>query len=343
MTKQYDRDTVKWWEMILPIVVGLILFLTLVSFAKSSDYYNYYSDGYCYRNGYWYYGQGRDAYTRYWVNPYYYCNRYYPGYYYYNFHHTDCDTCIPTHKEVGWRTRILEIAAARDKDIRESRDWSDAIKALGLPAYAAVSTGYSYSHGFPYGGSTVYGYSYNKASDFYGDSAINLSAGFQSLARLADSQQKGTAQIAADLADILNQDGASRERVAAILARGQATSQILNNLESARSTVKERIDLTVPGTAGASTSTSMTANEDQLWEKSATQCLQCHNAQKKQSGIDMTQFRAFPTAKQLHIVSRILLPPNHPQHMPKDGPQLSPEEVSLWVKQIVAKMQKNPS
>jgi len=252
--------------LLASVAVASVLLLT--GSADGSEYYyngrpygegyrN--SDGYVFQGGYW--NWHGDAYTRALRQRagYYNCGYYYPGAYYYHyvFHH---GAAVPTYSSGSnylsgnWRDRLLQIASERDRvegEIRkaafEQAYFTDSVKALGFEGnfhiqnYGYSPFGYGPGKAANYGGgnlqmstagaqgNTVYGYSYNTLANVYGDT--NPAALYQQAYRLAESAQKYGDKATGGFQDIVAQDNDGRQKVAEILAKGQAVQEFLSRLD----------------------------------------------------------------------------------------------------------------
>lgn len=139
--------------MRLILAVTALVLLTAGA-AQADQYAEGYvdSNGYTWRSGYWWKADRAYKYERYFVDGYYYvqnCYRYWqPGYYAYKYVEYPVARApaypptVPANlspADPQWRTKLLEIAAARDKweaDIRrgafEQQYFKEAVDALGL-------------------------------------------------------------------------------------------------------------------------------------------------------------------------------------------------------------------
>ncbi len=227
---------------------------------NSDNYWSYAGDKYYYRGNY--------AYNRYYAQPYYSYGVYYPGSYVYTYSHTYTPQTYtaptPAYTDPGWRSKLLDIAAARDKaesNIRKSAfeqaHYMDAVKALGLQGnfhwqgYGVAPPYPSYAYGVPhssYGnlqlsnagvqGNTLYGYSYNSIASVYGDT--NLSQLYQQANRLAENAQRLSGQATTDFSALVGAEGSNRARVAEILAKSQAVQEMLRAMQDGNAKVETK-------------------------------------------------------------------------------------------------------
>jgi hypothetical protein len=241
------------------------------SYLLTSNYYNgYCEDGYTYRDGYFYlngcaYTRSKVTWTEYVCN-YYGC--YYQPYYRWEYHkvvapsYSTYTPPTPSYTPpTDWKTRLLDIAAERDKyegKIRlqslDSQAYLSAVKALGLEGNFHWQN-YGLAPAFPFGysspyaasspnlnsaganASTLYGYSYNTVKDIYGDT--NLGVLYQQSARLTQNAQSLAGQASTDFSGLVSQEGSNRARVAEIIAQGQAARAALEAAKAQPSTRQE--------------------------------------------------------------------------------------------------------
>lgn len=334
------------------LFIIIVLSCSIRAFANyPGSYVN--TDGYYVYTGDSYYWNGNNAYTRYWVStPGYYCGSYYPsGYYRYTYHHAHVASVYTTpvysptvnYTDPGWRSKLLDIAAARDKaeaQIRknafEQAYFKEAVQTLGLTGNFrwdsyGVSPPYSYSPipSVPYGsygslqyssagvnGSTLYGQTYNSIASVYGDA--NLSQLYQQANRLAENAQKLSGQAVSDFGSLVGNEGQNRAKIAEILARSQAAAEFLKSLEAPSGKVETKTFTfkVVPGADGKMQIQKMeqpqvpimpNVNEDvgKLWEQSATKCLTCHSGVRKDGGFDVTQYRTLSPQQKMVVIGRL--------------------------------------
>jgi hypothetical protein len=234
------------------------------------------SDGYTYRGGSWYYGTSTQAYyrTQYTTPGYWSCGRYYPGssyYYYYAY-----TPPAVTYQDRDWRSKLLDIAAARDKAeavVRkgafEQQYFLESVKALGLegnfhwngygtvPPYVVPQGGYGQGympyaleghayHNLAYGANATTQFSYSNLASLYGQNDMN--ALFQQAAQLAAGAQRLSSEATVGFQATVGQEGANRARVAEILARGQVAAQVLASIQAAPTSETKGISFKVtPG------------------------------------------------------------------------------------------------
>ena len=357
----------------------LVFVMTGLSVQASNNYPGSYvnSDGYYVYPGDPYYWNGNNAYTRYWVSaPYYTCGVYYnSGYYRYTFHHT---YVVPqqsyvapqvSYTDIGWRSKLLDIAAARDKaeaQIRknafEQAYFKEAVQVLGLTGNFkwdgyGVAPPYSYAPQMPYStygslqlssagvnSSTLYGQTYNSIASFYGDT--NLSQLYQQANRLAENAQRMSGQAVTEFGTLVGAEGQNRAKIAEILARSQAASEFLRSLEAPGGKVETKTFTfkVVPGADGKMQIQKIDqgppgvpgfgAEIEKAWEGSATKCLACHSGARKEGGLDITLYRTFSLEQKMNVINR-LMKKDETKRMPRtaEGKAAAPfsaAEVQLW-------------
>lgn len=361
------------------VLALLALFLLGVQALPATSHPGSYtnSDGYWVYPGDGYYWHGNTAYTRTWLTTpgYYAYGRYYAGtgYWQYAYHHTYTAPAYVApavaYTDPGWRSRLLDLAAQRDKaeaQIRkgafEQAYFKEAVGVLGLQGnfrwegYGAAPP-YLASGGAPalgYGnlnlssagvnGNTLYGYSYNSIANLYGSN--DLATLYQQANRLAENAQKLGGQATTDFGALVSQEGGNRARVAEILARSQAAREVLQSLEQPSGKVETRTFSfkTVQGADGQMRlervpegAVAPAALEvAKAWERSATQCLGCHSGNKKDGGFDVTTYRALAAEQKLAVIGR-LTTSDPSKRMPRSadgkGVALPLAEVALWLQQ----------
>jgi hypothetical protein len=331
-----------------------ILCLFAIVGAASADY-TLGSDGYYY--------QGGQAYTR---SPYsyYYCGRYYTAYSYTPYYPPAAPKKV-TYTDPDWRTKLLDLAAERDKaelkvrqGVFEQQYFLQAVKELGLngnfriegygqaPPYQPSGPSYVQSHVGYQAGSTVYGMAtYNTLAQVYGQESVGQL--LQTYARLTENQQNLGGRATQDMAQLIGQEGTYRNKVAEILAKGEAVRQMLKALEEQSATLKTQVQVPVPLNGQPDPvqqpQQAPQSNLRKLFEESASKrCLSCHSGQKKEGGFDVTEFAALGFERQMKVIERMTttntdkLMPRSPQGGPGERvPQL---ELQAWMSQMAQKM-----
>ncbi len=333
----------------------ILAVLVLAGQACATDYQ--YSGGY-----YW---NGNYAYNRVLVQQpgYYYGGCYYPGsaQYQYNYSHT-YQAPAQTYTApaaTDWRTELLKVASKRDAyeqklraSMIEHQQYMEAVKALGLPQYAAPL--YMPGAGAAYNlqgslqlstagvnGNTVYGYSYSNLRDLYGSG--DLATLYQQAARLAENSQKLSGQATGDFSALIGQEGQNRAKVAEILAKGQAIQEMLRAMEGTKGA--ETKTFTFKLTTGADGKVQMEKVPEpgvapeasrKAWEQSAiNNCVACHAGGKKEGKFDVTQYPAMSPEEKRGVIAR-LVTMDETKRMPraeggKAGKPLSQAELKLWL------------
>lgn len=259
-----------------------------------------------------------------------------------------------------WRSRLLEIAAERDRfegKLRAASQDNNAfllgVEALGLggnfrwegygaaPPLAYPYHTYSYASrysnpqlgNFGASGSTLYGYDYKSLSSAYSDTDMNIL--FQQASALAKNSQDLGAQATTQFGGLVEQAGNSKARVIAALARaaevaakGQAASAALNAAAPANSVTIENEE------------TGMTDSQERIpglgnlsprQRQAVAQCLKCHVGPRARNGYEVLKHWTLPVAKQMEVVRRLMAPVGSEKHMPKGGPSLDPELISEFM------------
>jgi len=315
---------------------GVLLF-ALVSVGGDEEYARG-DDGYWYRDGV--------PHTRVLVeqSPYWYCGRYYAGTSYYRY--TRHSKPAPTPKDPDWRSKLLDIAAQRDKfeaDARkgaaEQQYFLEGVRALGLEGNFAWRSPRLYSSlDVTYGAnaSTQYGYSYSTLAQVYGDN--NLPQLYQQAAQLAQGAQRLSGEASSKFSDLVGQEGLNRARVAEVLARGQVLTAISQSLAAGpevrgiRFTVSsggkmQRVEEDVDPDIKRDLSKQFSA-------LAAARCAGCHSGDKVRGNFDVGSYpQLSPEQKQL--VWARLVDPDDKRVMPQAGPgeqlkRLTPAELRLF-------------
>lgn len=316
----------------------VVCFALAGTIATASEYH--FSGGYWWRNGVAY-ERGivsRDGYY-YWSGG---CRYWQPAYQEYSY--TPAKIAV-SYKDADWKTKLLELAAARDKvegEIRknaaEYSQFKEAIDALGLKGnfrwdgYGAAPPGYS-SHASVTGatGNTVYGYSYNTIASVYGD--VKLESLYQQSARLAESAQKFSAQANQDFGALVGQEGANRAKVAEILAKGQAARETLEALrDPSKIQTSESVIKVVPNgerkadASGVKPAFASMAN---------AKCASCHSGSDPKGKFAIADYPALTIAQRLAVIDR-LTTRDDSKLMPRakdggPGQRLTEDEIRLFL------------
>jgi mono/diheme cytochrome c family protein len=236
-------------------LIAVLLTLVLIGVCGGSEYPVGYvnGDSYIYQgNGVW--SLDGSSYTRalYQQAAYSSYGVYYPAKMFYRYSPYTPPACLhagvqstpaytppalPSYSDPGWKSKILDIASAMDREAHDHAAYLQAINALGLqrnfPGYGTMP----YQQGYGgYGGlsgtvtnygataNTQYGYSYNTIAQLYGDT--NLSALYQQAGQLADRSLTLGGQANSGFQTLVGAEGGNRARVAEILARGQMIREI---------------------------------------------------------------------------------------------------------------------
>lgn len=362
--------------LLVILLLALVLLFTASGLTAHAD--GVVHDGYTFHNGYWW--RGNRAFTRQLVTSpgYYVGGCYHPGAssYTYTFAYDYVAPVQPVQKQQvnyqdpGWRSKLLDIAAARDKaefELRKSQFeqayYSEAIRQLGLEGnfrlngYGMLPPGFTggvYGGVGTYGqltlssaghqGSTLYGYSVNSLRQLYGDA--NLSVLYQQANRLAENAQRLSGQATTDFSALVGQEGGYRAKVAEILAKGQAVQQMLQALQ----TPEQKFDLkqlqfrTLPGgqlqqmpnADGVVPQVNLQSKVDPAFLAHMTQkCGACHTAPKRQDAFVIADWPNYDINKKAGVIAR-LVTQDEKERMPRNqdgsvGPQITPAELKLWL------------
>lgn len=363
----------KFWSCTLILTLAITVSLRIIPPAYGNPYPSGLADtAYVYRDGY--YWQGERAYTRAWYQPpftYGYhggCYQgYWPqGYYTYTYSHTLQRPQV-SYTDPGWRSKLLDIAAQRDKvegDIRrgvfEQAYFSAAVKQLGLegnfhwqgygvvPPYgAAPILGYPSLTLSAAGvqGSTIYGYhggaTYNSIASVYGDA--NLAQLYQQANRLAENAQRLSGQATTDFSALVGAEGGNRAKVAEILAKSQAVQELLKGLGDGVKVENRQFTFELKQTPQGmqlqriEPQAAPGGNRRALWEAHAKEaCGGCHGGGKKQGGFELAEWvPEMKPERRMAVLSR-LLTDDAAKLMPRAadggvGKKLAPAQLELWL------------
>lgn len=320
------------------LLLSAALLLAVPVSSRADDYVQG-ADGFFYLNGV--------AYTRTFVNGYYYiergCRYWYPGSYSY----TKVVKTAATNPN-DWRQEIAK--AARER--LEHQNFLESLRFAGLnaPAQPNVLGGYGSSHSIgTYGaqGNTVYGYSLNSIADLYGSTDLN--ALYLQAARLVQGAQSLAGQGSADFAGLVNAEGANRARVAEIIAKGQAAEKALQALNGPPVKVEQKTQFTFrigadgkPVIEESDPVVAPRVDVFKTWNGQAQVCAQCHFGDKAalKGGFDISSWPSLPMSKKLEYVQTRLLSKDPAKIMPPPGkgPSLKESDViDYWLKVQPAK------
>jgi ribosome modulation factor len=330
------------------LLVALCLFLVTSPASAWPPEVGTIEDGYKWNGSYWIWPDG-GLYTRTWIPAYSYCsygrNYTVPGYYQYKQYvavkPAYVAPALPSYTDPGWRGKLLDLAAARDQfegQIRKSQfehqQYIESVAALGLSGnfringYGAVAPysygkyGAAYSYGAAYAPQQQQTYSYASIADVYGDNNINVL--YQQAARLVDGSQNLTGQAQAGFLTLVGQSASARERVAAIIARGQAIERIAAKLEQGQVQVRTFEFRTGPGIADPGPAAPLPAEQGPqprvdalgtLQTYMATNCAACHDG-KNAKRWDLQQYPSFTRAQKTEVFNR-LATKDESQRMPR--------------------------
>jgi hypothetical protein len=318
-------------------------------------------------DGYWWYnGNAYNRVTTYYSSSYYVNGVCYPPGPYYRYVFSHAQPAL-TYNDPQWRSKLLDIAAQRDKvegDVRKSAFeqayFLDSVKTLGLEGnfkwqnYGyAPPYGYGSSGSLGYGsalqlstaganGSTVYGYSYNQQASIYGE---DLGA----YMTMADRQVQAVAKILADananFTDRIGQAGEEQNRVAQVIAKGKVLEQVLKSLDTKNSTVNTQV-YSYKATVGKDGKVQVENQPNapgvgdtrkQFEALAVAKCASCHTGADAKGKFDVTQYPAMTPGQKLHVLER-LTTQDATKVMPRDagdalkpGVRLTDAEIQLWM------------
>lgn len=359
---------------ILSLVLTIIS-LFLVPSNIFAQYYNGYinSDGYKYWDGYWYYGQGYDAYTRtLYQNPgYYNYGIYYPGSTYYRYSYSHTYKAPLSYKNPDWRSQLLNIAAQRDKvegqirkDAFEQAYFSQSVKQLGLegnfnwqaygmsPPYPNnLNQGYNLNQQLPLA-STIMGYSQTNVSQMYGD--LNVNQVMQQAFRLGEQANNNAAAGTQSFMSLASQAGTNQNKVAEILAKGQAVQAMLQAINEPSAKFQQiktefkiipnkqngQLNLERPviiqkiegNDIDPQVKTNLKLELDALIQ---SQCVSCHSGDEPKGKFNITNYYDLTPEEKTHVWIRLLTPdknkimPRNPDGTP--GKPLTLDQVRLFM------------
>lgn len=358
---------------------SLVLLLIIAGITYSQQYEIGYvnSDGYTYSgNNIWTYNGGSYTRTAYFTQSpgYWRCGVYYPGAYTTNYQYAhyiapkESTYQTPPTYEQGWKSKLLDMAAARDKIEGEIRKgaydhaaYLDAIKALGfqgnfrwegygtIPPYGIPQQGQNrampYAFNQPYSyeltnfgatANTQYGYSYNTIAQLYGDT--NLNALYQQAGQLVQGAQKLSGDANTGFQGLVGQEGVNRAKVAEILAKGQMAHQILQALntpgESKGYTFKFSTGGKVERIEEGLTPDTKVANFQKFTEVSTKKCASCHSGKVLKGNFDIASYPGLSQEDKKKIWG-LLTTDDDKSRMPRnaDGTagRLTPEEFKAFL------------
>lgn len=261
-----------------------------------------------------------------------------------------------------WKTTLLKVAEKRD----EYAAYANALKTLGVspppPSGGftpppGVSSGPGQGAGYGMNGnanlgtyganaSTLYGYTYQSIKDVYGDASYLT--GLQQASRLVQNAQALGGEATKQFQETVAQDGTNRARVAEYLAKAQAAATALRAAEGNSSRTTETITRfgnqqgnqqgpqpgqpMPPAENGASNRGATAPQTDPAFVKLATErCIKCHGPDKQEGKFDIRQYPALSIKDKAALVwPRLVASKEDKEHMPKEGPSLTPEELKLF-------------
>ncbi len=338
----------KWFVSLF--FVCLVALLIVLPSANAAEVVN--SDGYVHADGF--YVKNGITHTRdivwykdwVWVNACYKGGCYVQGYWTYSWkwYYEYTAVALPTAADPEWRTKLLSIAAARDKaesklrvSAQDQTHFLEAVNALGLQGnfrYEAYGrnpispTGYGNLQLSSAGvnGNTVYGYSYAQVADAYGQTDLN--ALYQQSSRLTQNAQTLAGTANSEFSALVQQAGGNAARIAEIFAKGEAGRKIIDGINSPGTRVETKITGTGFGPAAAEADIRATSF---LTLSGPATCVACHSGTKIEGKFDVTKI---PSMSAAEIVERVLpkLVSDDPKvRMPKGLPALTGDQIRQFM------------
>lgn len=344
------------------IILPLLLLLVGANSVSATEYE--YRDGYYWSSGTAY---SRDRYFQpgYWSG----CN-YVNGYYFYRY------TAVPTvyksdtvnYTDPGWRSKLLDIAANRDKAemaIRkgqfEQQYFLDAVGALGLQgnfrvnSYGAVAPGVGQPQlalqpgmGYTIQGSTITNFGANASTQYgYGGGGVNTAVAvnpndltllIQQFGQVTQNAQKLGADATTNFQGIAGNALSSRDRVNESLAKAAMVErlfQALNTPESKGFSFKITANKIERVEDPKEVTPELKGKLREQWYAAAKQdCGSCHSGEKVKGGFNIDDYPAF-TPEKKQAVWKIITTPDEKVRMPRKddggpGEQLPADRVRLW-------------
>ena len=357
--------------LVLTFLLSIIGFFALpAQSAKADGYSNGYcsAEGYTYRDGYWW--LNGQAYTRTRVQePYYYWHR---GCQYTSYRwvwsYTPVSgvttTTVINPSEDGWRGKLLDIAKQRDQyegrlrsSAVEHNEFVESVKLLGMegnfrwngygyemsyaqyPGAAIAAAQQAYSQFPTPQGNSVYGY--RELADVYGN--VDLGALYNQTMRLREQSYGNESKATSEMHALVNDLGENLAKIKEIEAKGQAAAAALSAsaakdratvLKEFWSTYDSRTKSGGVGPPPAAPQAPQAAQAGSLQAIVQQKCVACHNSEKKNGGLDLSNLAAVNTAQTNKILERIIHP-DPTKRMPiredlSPGEPLSKNEVAAF-------------
>lgn len=370
--------------------IGFCLLLVMGTFAaaqhSSVSYYDgYRQGGFTYHvnfrgvNGaYWYDSYGNPHTLSYTTTPGYYQNGcwtasttypVYTRYYAPAPEYVAPAPAVPSYNDPGWRGKLLDIAAQKDKleakiraDALEHQYYMQAVDFLGLrgslqsvpaimgPSFAPYSapmpgapgyslSGHYYSYPLVANANTQTGYSYNSLTQMYGDT--NMTQLYLMANQLALGSQKLSGDASQQFSALVSQAGNNQAKVAEFLAKAEVVKQVLLALQSPPEAKGFKFNITRDGVIERDFSKmdqkDLAAIRQAWGDHAATKCGDCHAPPNKKGGFDLNSYLTMADAeKEARVLSRLVKTCDPKTRMPRnsDGtaaPPITDAEFKLWV------------
>jgi mono/diheme cytochrome c family protein len=356
--------------LVLTFLLSIVGFFALPSqSAKADGYSNGYgsAEGYTYRDGYWW--LNGQAYTRARVQEsYYYWHRNcrylaYRWVWAYTPVSGVTTTKVINPSEDGWRDKLLDIAKQRDQyegrmrtSAVEHNEFVESVKLLGMegnfrwngygyemayaqnPGAAIAAAQQAYSQFPTPQGNSVYGY--RELADVYGN--VDLGALYNQAMRLREQSYGNESKATSEVHGLVDGLGSNIAKIKEIEAKGQAAAAALSaSAAKDRATVLREFWSTYDSrTKGAPSPATPSQGQPQAAQAGSLQgiiqqkCAACHNSEKKNGGLDLSNLAQITEAQTNKILERIIHP-DPTKRMPiredlSPGEPLSKNEVAAF-------------
>ena len=356
--------------LVLTFLLSIVGFFALpLQSAKADGYSNGYcsAEGYTYRDGYWW--LNGQAYTRARVQEaYYYWHR---GCQYTSYRwvwsYTPVSgvttTTVINPSEDGWRGKLLDIAKQRDQyegrmrtSAVEHNEFVESVKLLGMegnfrwngygyemayaqhPGAVLAAAQQAYSQFPTPQGNSVYGY--RELADVYGN--VDLGALYNQAMRLREQSYGNESKATSEVHALVDGLGSNIAKIREIEAKGQAAAAALSaSAAKDRATVLREFWSTYdsrtkssPSPASPSQGQPQAAQAGSLQGIVQQKCVACHNSEKKNGGLDLSDLAKVTEAQTNKILERIIHP-DPTKRMPiredlSPGEPLSKNEVAAF-------------
>ena len=345
------------WLMLGLVVTLVCLFQCRV--VQSSTYQVGYSDagGYTFRDGYWW--KDGHAFNRFASREYYtYCGRkFYRTVYSYQ-QAVDVPSYAPIDpvNDPQWRVKLLDIIAHRDRAEAKLRvsaldhnEFLETIKVLGLernftwngygyaPNFASVERYSStqqqqYSQTTAPQGATIYGY--RELADIYGN--VDLGELYNSVMRLRQQSYANESAATSETHALVDNLAGSMAAIKEIEAKGAAAKAVLEaaSAKDRATLLRELWSTRQPGNPAPAPEARAAVTRAAVDTLIAAKCLACHNKEKPNGGLDLSDLSLLDGVQGGKILQRIIHP-DPAKRMPlaaenAPGVPLTADEVAIF-------------